>query len=431
MAGSADLARRPEAFYRFLMQYLDRELGSSSLTLSDSGRSQGLVDGMQGIDFVSIIQYATSKSKVSSSRALTVDLAYDQRWNKKDSTTPSIRFGEVLRYSLCKDAPLRAWNDTSKAYEAVIQRKIATSLPSLLSLSCCCAGKHADPLGLKLWQQEDKQNWLPESIEVTIETDRSITVKELVTTEDGDEKWLEFQQKLPLSASMFESIKDEDSHNLPVTKSYRLESVISFVRSVSSSSETGHHVLHVRVPLNLESEALKKQLQQVEACLKEVEQVSSNSDEDQKHLTLLSSISFDTLKKRQAHLQDKLSMQRQKQNSEWLLINGFVVTKVGADDVRSFNNKFKEPSIVVFRELTDETKEKKPTEKTNHSAFCVNDSVQKSVMETKSITDGRHPDISVQGKYYRFGFGVKKPMLIPHSQFIPVTIPQTYRGRVT
>lgn len=364
--------------------------------MSDSGRSQGVVDSMQGIDFVSIIQYATSKSKLSTSRALTVDLAYDQRWSKKDST-PSIRFGEVLRYSLCKDAPLRAWNDTSKAYEAVIQRKIATSLPSLLSLSCCCAGKHADPLGLKLWQQEDKQNWLPESIEVTIETDRSITVKELVTTEDGKEQWQKFQQKLPLPASMFESIKDEDSHNLPMTKTYRLEAVISFIRSVSSSSETGHHVLHVRVPLDLESEALKKQLQQVEACLKEMEQVSSNSDEDQKHLTLLSSISFDTLKKRQAHLQDKLRMQKQKQNSEWLLINGFVVTKVGADDVRSFNTKFKEPSIVVFRELTDETGEKNiPTEKMNLPVFRVNDSVQQSVMQTKSITDGRHPDIPAQ-----------------------------------
>jgi uncharacterized surface protein with fasciclin (FAS1) repeats len=413
VAGAADLARRPEAFYRFLMQYLDRELG---LLTSEPGQNQGLVDSMQGIDFLSIIEYATSKSKVSTSRAFTVDLAYDQRWSKKDST-PNIRFGEVLRYSLCKDAPLRAWSDQTRSYESVIQRKIATSLPPVLSLSCCCAGKHADPLGLKLWQQ-DKQNWLPEYIEVQIETDRSITVKELATTDDGKEEWLVFQQKLPLPASIFNSIKDEPAQNLPMKKTYRLEASISFVRSIGNSLDVGHHVLHVRVPDEHEIEALNKQLHQVEICLQEKEQAPPDTEQDhQQHLSLVSRISTDTLKERQKHLQDQLSMQKEKENSndlsEWLLINGFVVTKVNPDDVRSFNAKFKEPSIVIFREVSDENEQKLPTNLTNLlSNFGGETSVQTSAMETKSISEGRHAGITLQGKYY-FDYNNTENDLLP------------------
>lgn len=395
VAGSAELARRPESFYRFIVQYLDRELG---LLTSESGQSQGLVDSMQGINFLSIIEYATSKSKVSTSRAYTVDLAYDQRWAKKDST-PNIRFGEVLRYSLCKDAPLRAWSDQTRSYESVIQRKIATSLPPLLSLSCSCAGKHADPLGLSIWQQEDKQKWLPEYIEVQIETDRSITVKELATNDDGKEEWLVSQQKLPLPSSILKSIEDEPSQNLPLKKSYRLEATVSFVRS-SGSLDTGHHVLHVRVPVEHEIEALKKQLRQIELCLEDKEQAPP----DTKLLSLVSRISSDTLKERQTHLQDQLRRQEEKRiakdSSEWLLINGFVVTKVEPDDVRSFNAKFKEPSIVIFREVNEEKEEDLPKNVTNIlSNFGGESSVQTSVMETTSISDGRHSGISTKGKY--------------------------------
>mmetsp|Transcript_24951 Transcript_24951/g.49860 ORF Transcript_24951/g.49860 Transcript_24951/m.49860 type:complete len:1483 (+) Transcript_24951:213-4661(+) len=393
VAGSAEQARRPESFYRFIVQYLDRELG---LLTSEPGQSKGLVDSMQGINFVSIIEYATSKSKVSTSRAYTVDLAYDQRWSKKDAT-PNIRFGEVLRYSLCKDAPLRAWSDQTRSYESVIQRKIATSLPPLLSLSCSCAGKHADPLGLNIWQQEDKQNWLPEYIEVQIETDRSITVKELVTTDDGKEEWLVSQQKLPLPASILKSIKDEPSQNLPMKKSYRLEATISFVRSSGNSLDAGHHVLHVRVPVEHEIEALNKQLRQIEMCLEEKEQAPP----DTKHISLVSRISPDTLKERQKHLHNQLSRQEEKRNSndssEWLLINGFVVTKVKPDDVRSFNAKFKEPSIVIFREVGEEKEEQLPQNSANLLSNCGGEtSVQTSAMETKSISDGRHSGISSQ-----------------------------------
>ena len=400
VAGSASLARRPEAFYRFLMQYLDRELG---LLTPEPGQSKGLIDSMQGINFLSIIEYATSKSKVSTSRAFTADLAYDQRWGKKDST-PNIRFGEVLQYSLCKDAPLRAWSDQTRSYESVVQRKIATSLPPLLSLSCCCAGKHADPLGLTLWQQEDKRNWLPEYIEVQIETDRSITVRELATTDDGKEEWLVSQQRLPLPASIFKSIKDEPAQNLPMKKSYRLKASVSFVRSAGNSLDAGHHVLHVRVPVEREIEALNKQLHQIDVCLQEKEQQSPHDTEQdqQQHVSLVSGISSETLKERQKHIQDQLSRQKgeldSNESSEWLLINGFVVTKVNPDDVRSFNAKFKEPSIVIFCEVGDKDEQKLPTYPANLlSNFGGETSVQTSVMKTKSISDCRHPGISSQG----------------------------------
>ncbi len=397
VAGSAELARRPESFYRFIVQYLDRELG---LLTSESGQSQGLVDSMQGINFLSIIEYATSKSKVSTSRAYTVDLSYDQRWTSKKDATPDIRFGEVLRYSLCKDAPLRAWSDQTRSYESVIQRKIATTLPPLLSLSCSCAGKHADPLGLNIWQQEDKQNFLPEFIEVQIETDRSITVKELATTDDGKEEWLVSQQKLPLPASVLKSMKDEPSQNLPMKKSYRLEAAVSFVRSSGNSLDAGHHVLHARVPVGHEIEALNRQMHQIKLCLEDKEQAPP----DTKLLSLVSRMSPDTLSERQKYLQDQLSRLEEKRyskdSSEWLLINGFVVTKVNSDDVRSFNAKFKEPSIVIFREVSDEKEEELPKNFADLlSNFGGEASVQTSVMETKSISDCQHPGISLQGEY--------------------------------
>ena len=55
-----------------------------------------------------------------------------------------------------------------------------------------------------------------------------------------------------------------------------------------------------------------------------------------------------SLHERAEHLKEellKLKAQREdkKASDQWLLINGFVVTKVEADDVRSFNAKFKEP----------------------------------------------------------------------------------------
>ena len=157
---------------------MERELGQLGSGTSTEQQAQTvnnanqghLIDRMQGIGFLSM-----GKPKISTSRAFTVDMAYDQKLSSKTSSV--VRFGEILRFSLCKEAPLRAWCEETRSYEAVVQRKIATSLPSLLSLSCCCAGRKADTHGLQFWQQEDSRNWLPEFIEIQIEKDERTRCK--------------------------------------------------------------------------------------------------------------------------------------------------------------------------------------------------------------------------------------------------------------
>lgn len=351
VAGAAEIARRPEAFYRFLVQYIEKEL-DKLLSISrmkhllsfqpEATTTQGhIIDQMQGINFLSIIEYTNGKPKISTSRDLTCNLSYNTR-------TKVTRFGEILRFSLNKDQRLRAWCDETRSYETVIQRKLATSLPSLLSISCCCAGKKVDTDGLQLWQQEESRNFLPEFIEIQIETDKSITVKELAMNNEGVEEWVSFEQKLPLPPSFFEEWEKELPQDLPIKKSYRLDSVVSFIRSNSDveSSDTaqseGHHIVHVRTPIDFKMKALMDQLRQVEKCLAEKEQLSTAAN---KPITLVSGIS---LRERAERLKEellKLKTQREehKASDQWLLINGFVVTKVEADDVRSFNAKFKEP----------------------------------------------------------------------------------------
>ena len=385
------------------MQYIERELGRFT---EDRSNNQGhLIDSMQGTSVLTVIEFTMGKPKLSTSRALTVDLSYDHKWSRTKNT--NIRFGEVLRYSLNKEAPLRAYNDETKKYEAVIQRKIATSLPCVLSLSCCCAGRKADTHGLQFWQQENSQNWLPEFLEIKIEVDKSITVKELAVKENGDEEWMAFEQPLPLAQSFFESIQNELPQNLPIKKAYRLDAVVSFIRTDADESaepsqlEEGHHVVHVRTPVDFEMKALTKQLHQIEKCLSEKE-----GDLDPT-LTLISGISLDT---RLKQVQKQLDMLKEKEDSadEWLLLNGFVVSKVNADDVRSFNAKFKEPSIVLFREITEPENGRKVAVNVEPSQDLAkallrtteSDKVPVSAMATSSISNnGEGPKLTISGTY--------------------------------
>lgn len=211
------------------MQYIDRELEQLSSTTtvresSENAHEGHLIDSLQGIGFLSVIEYATGKPTISRQRALTVDLAYDQKWQQRLDKNSDVRFGEVLRHTLCKEAPLRAWCEETRSYEAVVQRKFATNLPSLLSLSCSCAGSNVR-LGLQIWQQKNIRNWLPEHIEVQIESDKSITVKELVVNDDGEDEWLTVEGKLTLSESLFDG-QEMHHHDLPIKKSYRLDAVV-------------------------------------------------------------------------------------------------------------------------------------------------------------------------------------------------------------
>jgi hypothetical protein len=323
------------------MQYIERELGQLSNTSTQNASvcaEQGhLIDRLQGIGFLSVIEYISGKPKISKSRALTVELAYDQKLRKTN-----VMFGEILRFSLCKEAPLRAWCEETKTYEAVVQRKIATTLPSLLSLSCCCAGRKCGALGLPFWQQEGSRNWLPEFIEIQIETDKSITVKELALNEVGEEVWVTFERSIPLPKSFFSGWGSEFPHELPIKKSYRLEAVVSFIRTNSDQSDEasqreGHHVVHVRVSAELECNALRKQLMQIEKSLD-----SLKTSDDIGPITLVSDI---FLEERSQYLEEKLQeVEKRVARDQWMIINGFVVSKLdNSDDVRSFNATFKEP----------------------------------------------------------------------------------------
>lgn len=158
---AVDPPRRPEAFYRFLLYQVEKEAGKQR----PSARS---LDSVCGMDFVGINEFVSGSDlpTTSPTRVLTVDLFYDGLdLNNQEGPASTIRFGDILRRTLCREARLRAWSQGSKSYETIVQRKIATSLPSILSLSCACAGRK-EAEGLECWRREmdDNRNWLPELI---------------------------------------------------------------------------------------------------------------------------------------------------------------------------------------------------------------------------------------------------------------------------
>ena len=255
---------------------------------------------------------------------------------------------------------------------------------------------------------------------------RSRRTKELVVSDDdGKEEWMTFEQKLPMSTSFFEAWEKELPQNLPIKKSYRLDAVVSFIRTNADASTAdddashsceGHHVVHVRAPIDLKSKALTKQLHQIERCLAEKEErnpdtnedVSSNTTATNKQLTLVSEIH---LQERQQQVQEQLRKLKEKEEpsgDQWLLLNGFVVTKVdNSDDVRSFNAKFKEPSIVLFREITETDNGGKDAvnveaSKEQSAALPVTlpreTMVPVSAMGTTSISNGCGPKLTISGK---------------------------------
>lgn len=123
-AAAVEVARRPEAFYRFLLHHLDKELNGNARERLD----ENFIDSLKGIDSVSMNHFINNPSSVSitSTRSYTLELSYDYFLCRNDETGMPA-FGEVLQYSLCKDARLRAWCDDTKAYETVVQRKVRFS----------------------------------------------------------------------------------------------------------------------------------------------------------------------------------------------------------------------------------------------------------------------------------------------------------------
>jgi hypothetical protein len=159
---AVDPPRRPEAFYRFLLYQVDKEASTVEAIAPRRLYSTG------GVDFVSINEFISGSvaPSHSSTRAMTVDLRYEGLEASGDDGEPRyVRFGEVLQRTLCRETRLRAWSQGSKSYETIVQTKVTTSLPAVLSLCCSCAGRKEED-GLKYWrgQGDGNRNWLPELI---------------------------------------------------------------------------------------------------------------------------------------------------------------------------------------------------------------------------------------------------------------------------
>jgi hypothetical protein len=369
-------AQRPEAFYRFLLHHLDKEAGSKK-------NPKKPLDSIHGINFVSSNEFVSGSGKptMSSTRALTLDLSYSYFTNLKEKTR--IRFGEVLRHSLCRETRLRAWNNTTQSYETVVQRKVATSLPGILSISCACAGRKPEE-GLSIWRTSfhDNSLWLPESIEIELEEDGSITLREQVDAGDNQKKWITFEGKSNLTQHTLDLLpKDRELRKTKVR--YRLESVLSFVHDdchVDNDREgdpEGHHVLHVRIPPEYRKRALTKQREHAEQLLKLIQKAGGDGNYK---FTLTSKVNPSIIKSRIERVKD--SLKAKPNHSDWVLFNGYVVSSTSAEDARAFHVNFKEPCLVVYRAMGEISK---PTPK------CVEPSSKDAfnVMHSKSISTGK------------------------------------------
>ena len=384
-------ARRPEAFYRFLIHHLDNELPSKN--------GLRVFDSIQGFDYVSVNEFVDVKASptVSTTHSLTVELSYESFVASKPKKTPdnderNPNFSEVLRHSLCRESRLRAWCKATNDYETIIQRKIAASLPSTLAISCSCAGdKHNG--GLSVWKNAEHpaRFWLPEIIEVELQENGNVIVRELIGSNMEDAgAWevSEAEEVLPREVvnALRKSSEKLDSSATGMRKHrYQLDAVVSFIRSgggvEDENDASGHHVLHARVSKSYDERALALQMSQLETF--------ASSDSDSDILTLTSKLSKDMLEARSALVRSKLDRRNAKGGDSWILINGLAVTETIVEDARSFEVAFKEPCLVTFRQIDLEERRKEemlpPLSK-----------VPFKVMNTPSLSTGKPPKLFVE-----------------------------------
>ena len=383
--------QRPEAFYRFLLHHLDKEAGSKKSPKKP-------LDSAHGISFISSNEFVSGNGKptVSQSRALTLDLSYNLPVGSKET---KFRFGEILRHSLRRETKLRAWNNTTQSYETVVQRKIATSLPDILSISCACAGRQEGE-GLSIWRTSfhDHNLWLPEMVEIELDEGDDVVVRELIDGGELEEKWMTFDAKSTMASKASAlPVKARLSKNAKVR--YRLESVLSFIRNDSDFSvdkevkPEGHHVLHVRVPLEYRKRALSKQLEHVEELSILLQQEGGKGNHK---FSLISNLTRAVIASRIERLKNGIKVIPNQ--SEWVLFNGYVVTPTSVEDARSFHVGFREPCILVYRSIAENARVNSRAN-AKHVALSCQDIV--SVMQSKSLSSG-HPSkyamSSISGK---------------------------------
>jgi PAB-dependent poly(A)-specific ribonuclease subunit 2 len=392
---AVERARRPEAFLRFLLHHLNKEVSISTKKVGSK-----IIDGLHGFNFVSINEFPTGSGPPSTSkhRALTIDLSYESF--VKGST--KVKFGEVLRHSLSKESPLRAWCQETRSYETVVQRKIATSLPTVLALSCCCAGKRNEE-ELSIWRTNAPENghWLPEMVEIEINDNGNVIVRES-TEEAGssDRIWMEFKGSSQLPSSIADIVAS--SLGSIRKRRFRLDAVLSFVRddmdaatieqlSLSRSEEAnGHHVLHARIPSGYTRRAFDNQRWQADRVASTMESASKDTTKDVP-LTLTSGTKLEVFRKRIEDVDQRLKS-LDESIDDWVLFNGFVVSSTVVEDARAFHMPFKEPCLVIFRAVDDSTKSKKENKKDEEESM----KIPTTVMRTRSISTGRAPDYSTK-----------------------------------
>lgn len=377
---AVDLPRRPEAFYLFLLYQIDKELSKIS--------KSKLLDSMHGTDFVSVNEFVTGSGETSQStaRALTIELAYD---SFRD-ITESIRFGQVLQRALCGETRLRAWNQKSRSYGTIVQRKIATSLPTTLSLSCACAGRKEED-GLNRWRSTSgaEDHWLPELIEVELEDDGGVLVRECLQARD--DKWETFRSSSAIPATVSKLVLEKRASTITRKYRYRLDAVVSFVRNDMDSNGSdaaaeiaGHHVLHVRVP-----QAYKKYL--LSEQHKEVESLSQTDWSSSQLFVTENNWDSDTLTQRARSVKkslDSVNGDDPGDDTSWILANGYVVSDTMIEDARAFHVAFKEPCLVVYRAIAED---KKPEADVLQPSDALSQPLPPEVMITRSITDGLPP----------------------------------------
>ncbi len=365
---AVEFARRPEAFYRFLVHHLDKELGSFD-ALSSRGKTNrlpkkntksskhklNLIDSLQGLNSVSMNSFPSGAGgpSITSTRSYTVDLAYDAYVSRTESNPVMPEFGELLQYSLCKDIRLRAWCDATKSYETVIQRKIITSLPQILSLSCACAGIHGEER-LPIWRKTSDSNshWLPEFIEVQIEDDGNIITKQ-GTKEVGQEKmvWSEFKGKgLPSSVSnVLREQSNNDMEEGAQRARYRLDNVLTHLSEevndgVEDKCGQGRHIVHCRILKSYKRRILNDQLENLHRC-------AANVDAEVEKLSLLRDVTTDDLQNRIAFVEKQIEDLEDIREDEWVLFNGANVSSTSIEDALAFHVLFKAPCLLIYRQI--------------------------------------------------------------------------------
>jgi hypothetical protein len=323
---------------------------------------------------------------------------------------PDASFGEILRHALCRETRLRAWSSVAKSYETIVQRKIVTSLPKMLSLSCACAGRKEEE-GLSLWRGGSNHgHWLPEFVKIDMESDGNVSVHELIEEEGSDETtWRTNKGKTSIPSEVAKLVTEKQ--NATKSRKYRLDAVLSFVRDDkdpafadqldgwSTDGSKGHHVLHIRQPSAYKRRALQKQCEEVTRLAEAKEE-----DKEAGQWTLTANTPGTVFRGRAEAVAERLEAMTNEETSEedddWVLFNGFVVSNTVVEDARAFHMPFKEPSLILFRAVSDE-EDSSPRaisrRKVKDESLVERNEIPAFVMHTSSISTGEPALIASQG----------------------------------